>query len=66
MMPAVAANVTDTGMILSEFVVRGGNLFSLYFVQMLNPHAVLRIHIYYYADLDPGSKKSPYGSGSGS
>ena len=28
--------------------------------------AVLRIRIYYYADpdLDPGSKKCPYGSGS--
>ena len=28
--------------------------------------AVLRIRIYYYADPDPGSKKCPYGSGSGS
>ena len=26
--------------------------------------AVLRICIYYYADPDPGSKESPYGSGS--
>ena len=28
--------------------------------------AVLRIRIYYYVDPDPGSKKCPYGSGSGS
>ena len=27
--------------------------------------AVLWIRIYYYADPDPGSKKCPYGSGSG-
>ena len=39
-MYADAANVTDTGMILPEFVVRGGHLFSLYFVQMLNPHVL--------------------------
>ena len=28
--------------------------------------AVLRIRTYYYADPDPGSKKCPYESGSGS
>ena len=41
-------------------------LYTLNHYSIINNTAVLRIHIYYYADPDLGSKKCPYGSGSGS